>query len=126
MFEMKELTKEKLRAFVERCKNMSDKEIYFGFGNKYEVEPIMVNCDKGERNGCEAKCCYKWFGLSPQDIKEGIQFNEKFPFTIKQREDNSCIYLDRKELKCSIWKKRPEICKTYTCKNDSRIGIFIE
>ena len=98
MFEMKELTKEKLRAFVERCKNMSDKEMYFGFGNKYEVEPIMVNCDKGKRNGCEAKCCYNWFDLSPKDIKEGIQFNEKFPFTIKQREDNSCVHLNKETL----------------------------
>jgi hypothetical protein len=125
MFEMKGLTKEKLSRILEQTITMSDHEIYLNFGDKYQIKEVDIDCKEGKNLGCLARCCYFFFGLSPQDVKEGIvKWDEKFPFMIKQREDKSCVHLNRNNLTCEIWKNRPAVCREYSCQNDKRIGIF--
>ena len=95
--------------------------------DKYNCESKSVDCGKGKTNGCGGRCCKLWFGLSPQDLDEGFEYEKDFPYEIKKGEDGFCIYFDRRSLQCVIWESRPITCRQYSCDGDERIwegGVF--
>ena len=89
------------------------------FPDKYNVNGKKVDCEKGLQAGCKALCCHLRPALSPQDLEEDIEYDEKSPYLIK-REKGFCIYLDENS-KCKIYEKRPLACREYSCLDDERI-----
>lgn len=86
------------------------------------VEEVVVDCEGGKRQGCRAKCCSFWFGLTPEEVKEGVvKFDPKMPYVILKGDDGYCVHLNRETLKCEIWDKRPQACREYSCINDERV-----
>ena len=99
--------------------------IHDDFPDKYKgthFKAKKVDCERGLEAGCRAQCCSFFFGLSPQDVEEGIiQWDENLPFMGKRLEDGYCVHLDRKTYQCTIREARPVECREYSCVNDIRI-----
>jgi Fe-S-cluster containining protein len=69
---------------------------------------------------CKARCCSLTFALSVQDLDERVvRWNYGRPYQIAQREDGYCVHNEAG--RCSIYKNRPGICRSYDCRNDKRI-----
>lgn len=82
---------------------------------------------------CEGMCCRRWdVSLSQQECESGTYDAERVcllsmdlckedspscpsrRLRLKRKSDESCIYLQ--ENKCSIYDKRPQVCRDFTCK----------
>lgn len=95
--------------------------------NKYEVAGADVPC--GELIPiCGARCCRFVFGLSTQDLDEGvIRWDYGRPYMIRQRQsDGKCVHNDPATGGCTVHTQRPTICRKYDCRNDKRIWIDFE
>lgn len=83
---------------------------------------------------CEAMCCREWdINLSYDELNSSLYKAEIFctltrnncenqkiscmnrEYRLKRKKDGSCIYLSS-ENKCHIYKKRPKVCKDFSCK----------
>ena len=84
--------------------------IHDDFPDKYKETHFTskaIDCYKGLEAGCQVKCCSFRFGLTPQDVEEGIvQWDPFLRFMNKVGEDGYCVHLDRKEWKCGIYYAR--------------------
>ncbi|GEM_PF-1737441 len=71
---------------------------------------------------CHAACCALRFPLTKQDLDEGVvRWELGQPYLNRQGLDRLCVHLDRGTRRCSIYQHRPSICRTYDCRQDSRI-----
>lgn len=71
---------------------------------------------------CRAACCRLQFGLTKQDVEEGVvQWEFSRPYMVRRLEDGYCAHLDREQCRCSIYAQRPVACRGYDCRSDSRI-----
>lgn len=76
---------------------------------------------------CKAACCRLQFGLTKQDVEEGIvQWEFARPYMIRQRDDGYCTHLDRGACRCTVYKQRPVACRGYDCRSDTRIWTDFE
>jgi Fe-S-cluster containining protein len=80
-----------------------------------------VDCDN-RREYCQAVCCRLSFSLTEEEIRGGqIQWSLEQPFVRLASPDGYCIHLDRETYKCSIYEKRPVVCRRYVCMRDRRV-----
>ncbi len=92
--------------------------------DKYQLEgSAEVDCDN-RVHLCKAACCRLWFPLSKQDVQEGIvQWDLRYPYIIDQDEDCYCKHLDRGSCGCTVYQHRPIPCRTFDCRQDTRIWL---
>ena len=95
--------------------------------DKYEPgSEVVLDC-ASRRPICNTVCCRLWFALSALDLAEGVvKWNYGIPYGIAQGEDGFCVHLDRSAGGCTIYAQRPLICRTYHCRDDSRIWVDFE
>jgi Fe-S-cluster containining protein len=75
---------------------------------------------------CKARCCTLTFALSVQDLDERVvRWNYARPYQIAQREDGYCVHT-REGGGCSIYERRPGVCRAYDCRRDTRIWTDFE
>ncbi len=98
-----------------------------------------IKYKKGMCNRCDASCCklpveatlndlLRMQLIEPFDLDEPIKavakklsdaklidhFNRKRErFTLARRANDDCIFLDQRTRRCTIYAKRPEICRTH-------------
>ena len=72
---------------------------------------------------CKGRCCQLRFALSTQDLDEGVvRWDYGRPYMIRQRaSDRYCVHSDPATKFCTVREVRPGICRTYHCKDDTRI-----
>ncbi len=77
---------------------------------------------------CKARCCTFGFPLSFQDLDERIvKWNYEHPYKNRQRpEDGYCVHNSCDDKGCEIYDHRPSVCRTYDCREDTRIWIDFE
>ena len=76
---------------------------------------------------CHAACCRLTFGLSKQDVREGIvRWDLGRPYLIAQGDDGYCCHMDRANQRCTVREHRPVPCRAYDCRNDTRIWLDFE
>src|SRR5581483_1842664 len=67
------------------------------------------------------------FALSGEDLEEGkIRWDVGQPYVIAQGADGWCVHLDRTTKCCGSYDARPMVCRTYDCRNDTRIWLDFE
>ena len=83
-------------------------------------DTAIINCNAGRDLGCATFCCRLHVRLSEEERPgfEGVG-------TLEKRDDGLCVYLDRNSYLCSIWDKRPGVCREYTCNDDSLLQVVI-
>ncbi len=71
---------------------------------------------------CRAACCTFRWALSEQDVVEGIvQWDLTNPYVNRVAADGYCVHCDGASRDCTVYDARPTICRTYDCRNDTRI-----
>jgi len=91
--------------------------------DKYSLkEEAKVDCEN-RIHICRAACCALAYALSLQDIREGIRWSLGKPFMNVRGEDGYCVHLEQGTLRCSIYERRPAVCRQYDCRNDRRIWL---
>ena len=95
--------------------------------SKYDVVPSTPPCDE-LMPLCQARCCTLHFDLSTIDLDEGvIRWDYGQPYLIRQRpEDGYCVHNDPTTRHCTEHAHRPRVCRTYDCREDTRIWIDYE
>jgi Fe-S-cluster containining protein len=90
--------------------------------DKYALSDLpQVDCE-ARFPLCRARCCTLSFSLSFQDLNERIvQWDYGLPYHIRQGADGYCVHNDRATGGCGVYEHRPAICRSYTCRNDTRI-----
>jgi Fe-S-cluster containining protein len=71
---------------------------------------------------CKGRCCTFVFNLSRQDLDERVvQWDYGKPYQIRRRSDGACVHNHPETRGCTVYAQRPAVCRTYSCRNDSRI-----
>jgi prolipoprotein diacylglyceryltransferase/Fe-S-cluster containining protein len=95
--------------------------------SKYEIKNgPLIDCEN-RIPLCKAACCKMHFALSAEDLEEGkIRWDLGQPYVIAQGDDGWCVHLDRETMGCGCYGVRPHVCRTYDCRDDSRIWLDFE
>ena len=76
---------------------------------------------------CRAACCRLRVALGEQDIHEGIvEWELTRPYLNRQRADGYCVHSNGDTGSCTVYPHRPATCRTYDCRNDTRIWLDFE
>ena len=73
---------------------------------------------------CRARCCRLTFQLTRQDIADGLRWNSADGFANAKGPDGYCAHHERDG--CTVYDRRPLVCRTYDCRQDPRIWIDFE
>jgi Fe-S-cluster containining protein len=83
--------------------------------------PATVDCD-ARIHVCKAVCCRLKFPLSTAEIEEAIvKWDIGHPYLIRHESDGYCTHNDRSAHGCTVYERRPTVCRTYSCVGDKRI-----
>jgi Fe-S-cluster containining protein len=96
--------------------------------DKYELGPLPdIDCPS-LMHLCRGRCCTLHFPLSKQDLGERVvKWDYLNPYIIRQREsDGYCVHNDPTTHGCSVYERRPAVCRTYDCREDRRIWVDFE
>jgi Fe-S-cluster containining protein len=71
---------------------------------------------------CKARCCTLTVVCSAQDLDERIvEWDYARPYELRRRADGYCAHSNPATRGCTIYERRPAVCRTYDCRNDTRI-----
>lgn len=85
------------------------------------TEPVPVDC-ASRLHICKAACCRLSFALTVEEIEGGVvRWDLGQPYFIRHEADGHCTHLDRAGGGCSIYDRRPGVCRQYSCATDDRI-----
>jgi Fe-S-cluster containining protein len=89
--------------------------------DKYQIETPDIPCAE-LLPICRAACCNLTFSLTLQDLDEGVvRWNYALPYRVRQLpESGKCIHFVTGK-GCSIYERRPAVCRSYDCRQDKRI-----
>lgn len=73
---------------------------------------------------CKMRCCRQLdIELSEQDLADGLRWQLEAPYLLA-RDDKGCVYLGAAG--CGCYERRPGTCRSYDCREDSRIWLDFE
>jgi Fe-S-cluster containining protein len=88
---------------------------------KNEPPFVPVNCAE-RMHICQAVCCRLQFALSVPEIESGqIKWDLGKPYFIRHEASGYCTHLHAQKKCCTVYDNRPQVCKKYSCANDTRI-----
>jgi Fe-S-cluster containining protein len=96
--------------------------------DKYHLKDLpQIDCE-ARIPLCKGRCCKLNFSLSFQDLTENVvKWDYSRPYRILQRvTDGYCVHNDPDTKGCGVYDNRPAICRTYDCREDSRIWLDFE
>lgn len=77
----------------------------------------LIDCEAGRRLGCRTFCCRLLVRLEEDEREPGVNGAVAKGF-VDKAPDGLCIHLDRATHRCSIWDRRPRVCREYDCNHD--------
>lgn len=77
----------------------------------------LIDCEAGRRLGCRTFCCRLLVRLEEGEREPGVDGAVAKGF-VDKAPDGLCIHFDRDTHRCSIWEKRPRVCREYDCNHD--------
>lgn len=84
----------------------------------------ILDCEEGRRRGCSTFCCRLIVRLEKGERDPGQPENAA-KHCVDKDPDGLCTYLDRENHRCSVWEKRPNICRAYDCNEDPLLQIVL-
>jgi hypothetical protein len=89
--------------------------------DKHTVESPKIDC-VSLMHLCKARCCRFSVALDFADINDGLRWEYSRPYELRRRRDDGyCVYSEQDTHRCDCYEKRPSICRTYDCRQDSRV-----
>lgn len=97
--------------------------------DKYAIPPETlpaIDCE-ARIPLCRAACCALRFPLGAQDLEEGVmRWDLGEPYINRIGPDARCVHQHRESFGCTIYEKRPAVCRMYDCRKDGRIWLDFE
>jgi Fe-S-cluster containining protein len=95
--------------------------------DKYALSSLpQIDCE-ARLHLCRARCCTLVFPLSIQDLDERVvRWDYGRPYQIGRRPDGYCVHNKPGTCTCTVYEKRPAVCRTYDCRKDTRIWVDFE
>lgn len=85
------------------------------------TDPVPVDCAR-RMPVCRAVCCKLSFALTVEEIEAGtVRWDLGQPYVIRHEADGHCTHREPDSGACTIYERRPMVCKRYSCANDPRI-----
>ncbi len=82
-----------------------------------------VDC-KGRLHLCKSACCKLDFALSVLELEAAeIKWDLGRPYFIRHDSGGYCTHLDWATGGCTVYEKRPGVCRNYSCSKDERIWL---
>jgi Fe-S-cluster containining protein len=76
---------------------------------------------------CLGRCCMLEFPLALQDLEErAVEFDYGRPYMIKQGTHGYCVHSSEETRFCTVYERRPAVCRKYDCRTDPRIWSDFE
>jgi Fe-S-cluster containining protein len=73
---------------------------------------------------CKVRCCRTLdVELAREDLQDGLQWEIEAPYLLARGHDG-CTYLGAQG--CTVYERRPAVCRSYDCREDSRVWIDFE
>ena len=89
--------------------------------DKYTVTSPQIDC-ASLMHLCKARCCRFSVALDFTDIHDGLRWEYARPYELRRRRDDGyCVYSEPGTHRCDCYEKRPSICRTYDCRQDTRV-----
>ena len=85
----------------------------------------LVDCEKGRQLGCATFCCRLIVRYSEGDDIPSTEAGQLKSCVDKDLTDGLCVHIDRDTHRCTIWDKRPKICREYSCNDDHNLQIVL-
>jgi Fe-S-cluster containining protein len=84
------------------------------------TEPVPVDCER-RMPICKAVCCKLSFALTVEEIEAGgLRWDLGQPYFIRHEADGHCSHRASTG-SCTVYDRRPGVCKRYSCAGDERI-----
>ena len=95
--------------------------------DKYGADVAMATADCANRlAACKGACCTQAFALGTQDLDEGVvRWEYRDPYVNKRTKSGRCVH-QADDLSCAVWAHRPLFCRTYHCRDDTKIWLDFE
>lgn len=88
-----------------------------------EVDEVVVDCE-ARMPVCQAVCCTLPFPLSSAEVEAGdVRWDLGHPYVIRQTDEGYCVHNERASGGCSVYDRRPGVCRGYSCAGDDRIWL---
>jgi Fe-S-cluster containining protein len=73
---------------------------------------------------CQAVCCTLPFPLSAAEVEAGdVRWDLGHPYVIRQNAEGYCVHNRSDHSGCTVYDRRPGVCRGYSCANDDRIWL---
>lgn len=84
--------------------------------------PIVLDCE-ARYHECAATCCTGYdVLLTAEEVQSGdYLWDLGAPYRLMRDGEGRCVYLDPQSKKCKIWKRRPHVCRRYSCAGDQNV-----
>jgi hypothetical protein len=90
------------------------------------MSEAVVDCDNCKNHWF---CCRAVRAELDENEVDNFQheqaLRERKGVRILAQHNGRCVYLNPKTKKCTIWDKRPRVCREYDCANDARVADII-
>ena len=112
----KDLTAKVEQALGETCRRLGRGGVTGQLQRHVPLDKYAVENRNPECLECGA-CCMGYYvvNLTEQDLADGIEYDLKRPYLLRQKPDGTCWYYDASRRMCEIYEKRPIVCRQFTC-----------
>ena len=86
---------------------------------------VVLDCEAGRRMGCATLCCRLIVRLREGERDPGGHDRPLQHCVDKEPGDGLCVYLDREHWRCSVWERRPAVCREYDCNADPLLQVVL-
>ena len=89
--------------------------------DKYQEPNVDVDCE-ARMPVCRGACCGCRVPLSTQDVVENVlKWDLANPYFLRKSDEGRCVHQSTTTGFCTVYGQRPLACRSYTCRNDTRI-----
>lgn len=87
------------------------------------IDPALDLDCKAHHDACGAACCTTFHVfLTPDEARSGrYLWDLRAPYKLLADEWGTCVYFDRDTLGCGIWQERPKACRSFDCRQETRV-----
>jgi Fe-S-cluster containining protein len=90
--------------------------------DKHSITGPAIDC-ASRFHLCQGRCCTLDVDLAREDLEDGVKWEIDEPYKLRHDEDRWCHHVDRATGGCTIYERRPAVCRQYDCRADRRVWI---
>lgn len=86
----------------------------------------LLDCKQGRCLGCQTYCCRLIVRLTEHEAARIYPENPEKLSLDKNLDTGFCEFMDGESFSCTIFEKRPAICREYNCNEDKLLQVALK